>query len=67
MQTIPMDTRGLKVKVFWQSRHTKLEELIQTWLDGEKGSAIAAITQASSQAGHTVMVWYYPAGRRPAS
>ncbi len=62
---MPIDTRGLKVKVFWHNRHTKLEELIQTWLDGEKGSTIATITHSSTQAGHTVTVWYYPAGRRP--
>jgi hypothetical protein len=63
----PLETRGLKVKIFFETRHRKIEEAVQTWLDGEKGSSIVAISQSSSQSGHMMTIWYYPSGRRPAN
>lgn len=49
----------MQVKIFFHSSHMRLEEDVNTWLAGQSTPIeIVYVTQASSQAGHCITVWY---------
>ena len=53
-----MKIEGLLTKVFYESSHRKLEEVMNEWLATNSGQAVEMVLQSSNNAGHMVTVFY---------